>query len=355
MTTVQGGFTSIGRLACVFLAGISAVAATAATDGTWASATAGGNWSDSTKWVDGILPSDGGVARFNFTAWDFTIDATGVETTLGGFAFTSTAPRDKEVIIHGGTFHLVPPAWIELAGGNFALDGTVDCEGDIVFSGDSTSRIRLVGDKSIAGRTIISNMYVRIQKDASLGPAPAALRPDAIILAGGALQNGQNFSSVSATRGITITEEGGYLMAGYQVPSSLTIHSPITGPGALGITYENSPVTLSNPANDWAGDTRVGVYGPGWGTAVSQFWLQLGVDEVIPHGEGKGQLFLGPYQTFCNGRIFCNAPAAADATLEMCGHEETVNALQGGVRAYLSSTNGPARLILASDADSAYA
>ena len=162
---------------------LMSIAAHAATDGTWVSATVGGNWSDTTKWVDGILPADGGVARFNFTAWNFNIEATGVETTLGGFAFTSTAPRDMEVIIHGGTFHLVPPARIELNGGIFALDGTVDCEGDIVFSGDSTSRIRLVGDKSIAGRTIISNMYVRIQKDASLGPAPAALRPDAIILA----------------------------------------------------------------------------------------------------------------------------------------------------------------------------
>ena len=89
--------------------------------------------------------------------------------------------------------------------------------------------------------------------------------------------------------------------------------------------------------------------------AASQFWLQLGADEVIPHGEGKGQLLLGPYQTFCNGSVFCNEPAAPSATLEMSGHEETVNALQGGVRAYLSSTNGPSRLILASDADSAFA
>ena len=350
------GFTSIGRMACGFLAGFSVLAAVAATDGTWASATAGGNWSDTTKWMGGILPGDGGVANFNFTAWDFNIVATGVETTLGGFAFTSTAPRDKEVIFENGTFHLVAPARIELAGGNFAVyGGTIDCAGDLVFSGSSMSRFRLTGNQSIAGRTIISNMYVRIQKDASLGPAPATLRADAVILAGGALQNGQNFSSVSATRGITLTEEGGYLMAGYLAPASLTINSPITGPGALGITYENSPVVLANPANDWSGDTRVGVYGPGWGTAVTEFWLQLGADEVIPHGEGKGQLFLGPCQTFCNGRIFCNEPAAPSATLEMSGHEETVNALQGGVRAYLSSTNGPARLILASDADSAYA
>ena len=55
MTTVQGGFTSIGRLACVFLAGISAVAATAATDGTWASATAGGS-----------VQPDGFTARYEY-------------------------------------------------------------------------------------------------------------------------------------------------------------------------------------------------------------------------------------------------------------------------------------------------
>ncbi|MBQ6340219.1 MAG: hypothetical protein IJI36_13850, partial [Kiritimatiellae bacterium] len=356
-TIVQrDSFGSVARRITCGIAGLAVLAAAAATDGTWASATAGGNWSDTTKWVDGILPADGGVARFDFNGFDYTINATGVETTLGGFSLSNTTPRDKEVIFNGGTFNLVPPARIDQTHGAFNFRGTLVCEGDIVFNGGADeSRFLLFGDQSLGGRIIISNMYVRIQNDGSLGPAPATLRPDAIILAGGALQNGQNFSSVSATRGITITEEGGYLMAGYQAPASLTIHSPITGPGALGITYENSPVTLSTPANDWAGDTRVGVYGPGWGTAVSQFWLQLGADEVIPHGEGKGQLFLGPYQTFCNGRIFCNAPAAADATLEMCGHEETVNALQGGVRAYLSSTNGPARLILASDADSAYA
>ena len=69
--TIRGGFTSVGRLACVFLAGISSVAATAATDGTWASATAGGNWSDAANWVGGVLPSDGGVARFALTGWPF--------------------------------------------------------------------------------------------------------------------------------------------------------------------------------------------------------------------------------------------------------------------------------------------
>ena len=334
---------------------LMSIAAHAANDGTWAKPTAGGSWSDAANWVGGVLPSDGGVARFDFTAYGFNIVATGVETTLGGFAFTSTAPRDKEVRIQGGTFHLVPPARIEQVGGTFVTDGTIVCDGDIVFNGTANSRFLLQGNQSIAGRTIVSNMYVRIQKDASLGPAPATLRPDAIILAGGALQNGQSISSVSATRGITLTEEGGYLMAGYLAPASLTINSPITGPGTLGITYENSPVVLANPANDWSGDTSVGVYGPGWGVAASQFWLQLGADEVIPHGEGKGQLLLGPCQTFCNGSVFCNEPAAPSATLEMSGHEETVNALQGGVRAFLSSTNGPARLILASDADSAFA
>ena len=188
--TIRGGFTSVGRLACGFLAGISTFAATAATDGTWVSATAGGNWSDTTKWVDGILPADGGVARFDFNGFDYTINATGVETTLGGFSLSNTTPRDKEVIFNGGTFNLVPPARIDQTHGAFNFRGTLVCEGDIVFNGGADeSRFLLFGNQSIAGRTIISNMYVRIQKDASLGPAPATLRPDAIILAGGALQN----------------------------------------------------------------------------------------------------------------------------------------------------------------------
>ncbi|MBR0505142.1 MAG: hypothetical protein IJJ84_07015, partial [Kiritimatiellae bacterium] len=233
-----------GTLAIAWMA-LMSIAAHAATDGTWASATAGGNWSDSTKWVDGILPADGGVARFAFTGWNYTVDASGVNTTLGGFSFSNTTKRDQTVWFSGGTFNLVPPARIEQAGGCFEFRGTLVYDGDLVFSGDgSDSRFMLTGEQAIAGRTIISNMYVRIQRDASLGPAPATLRPDAIILAGGALQNGASFASVDATRGITLTEEGGYLMAGYQVPASLTIHSPITGPGALGITYENSPVVL---------------------------------------------------------------------------------------------------------------
>ena len=178
MTTVQGGFTSIGRLACVFLAGISAFAATAATDGTWAKPTAGGSWLDAANWVGGVLPSDGGVARFDFNGFDYTINATGVETTLGGFSLSNTTPRDKEVIFNGGTFNLVPPARIDQTHGAFNFRGTLVCEGDIVFNGGADeSRFLLFGDQSLGGRIIISNMYVRIQNDGSLGPAPATLRP----------------------------------------------------------------------------------------------------------------------------------------------------------------------------------
>ena len=197
----RDSFGSVARRITCGIAGLAVLAAAAATDGTWASATAGGNWSDTTKWVDGILPADGGVARFDFNGFDYTINATGVETTLGGFSLSNTTPRDKEVIFNGGTFNLVPPARIDQTHGAFNFRGTLVCEGDIVFNGGADeSRFLLFGDQSLGGRIIISNMYVRIQNDGSLGPAPATLRPDAIILAGGALQNGQNFSSVSATR-----------------------------------------------------------------------------------------------------------------------------------------------------------
>ena len=108
---------------------LMSIAAQAATDGTWAKPTAGGSWSDAANWTGGVLPSDGGVARFDFNGFDYTINATGVETTLGGFSLSNTTPRDKEVIFNGGTFNLVPPARIDQTHGAFNFRGTLVCEG----------------------------------------------------------------------------------------------------------------------------------------------------------------------------------------------------------------------------------
>lgn len=79
----------------------------------------------------------------------------------------------------------------------------------------------------------------------------------------------------------------------------------VTGPGGLtkgsGRVDENSALFLSNPANDYAGDTT-----------ISNGTLKLGTSEVIPHGAGKGKVIIN-----------------AGGTLDLAGSNERINNLSG--------------------------
>ena len=79
----------------------------------------------------------------------------------------------------------------------------------------------------------------------------------------------------------------------------------VTGPGGLtkgsGRGDENSVLTLSNPANDYAGNT-----------VVMNGTLKLGTADVIPDGAGKGTVILG-----------------AGTTLDLAGSNEKINNLSG--------------------------
>ncbi|MDR2850109.1 MAG: discoidin domain-containing protein, partial [Verrucomicrobiota bacterium] len=112
-------------------------------------------------------------------------------------------------------------------------------------------------------------------------------------------------------RGITVGPGGAWFLT--RSTTTITVPSRITGSGSLSVAKESSTLTLSNPANDWAGDTVLGSESKGWwNNAASLGWLILGADEVIPDGAGKGRLvFLGDKR----GRLDLN------------GHAETVNSL----------------------------
>lgn len=74
-----------------------------------------------------------------------------------------------------------------------------------------------------------------------------------------------------------------------------------------------SVVILTNPTNDWTGDTQI--VSRNNGTANSR--LVLGADEVIPNGFGFGNLIVG-----------LNGITAGNTTgLDLNGHNETVNGL----------------------------
>lgn len=112
------------------------------------------------------------------------------------------------------------------------------------------------------GRTVVlTNGILRLPNglEPSLGANPGTFTPDQLELDGGALE--QTFTTTlvidDANRGITLGGSGGSISA----TGILTLATPITGPGSLtvktGTTGAAGTVIVSNPANDYSGDTIV--------------------------------------------------------------------------------------------------
>jgi autotransporter-associated beta strand protein len=94
-----------------------------------------------------------------------------------------------------------------------------------------------------------------------------------------------------------------------------TVAGKITGPFGLDIgatATVNSNLAISNPANDWTGNTTINAT-----TKTGGNILQLGADNVIPDGAGKGNLII-------------NGDPTNVSELDMNGHNETVNGLTSG-------------------------
>jgi len=94
-----------------------------------------------------------------------------------------------------------------------------------------------------------------------------------------------------------------------------TVAGKITGGFNLDFgatTTTTSNVVISNPANDWTGTTTINATTKAGGNT-----LQLGGDNVIPDGAGKGNLLI-------------NGDATNVSQLDLNGHNETVNGLTAG-------------------------
>ena len=85
-----------------------------------------------------------------------------------------------------------------------------------------------------------------------------------------------------------------------------------------------SIMTISNPLNDWTGNTTI--VGRTGGTAGNCL-VHLGADEVIPNGVGKGNLLMG-----------LSGDTVSTETVDLNGHNETVNGVvsPAGVTASLT-------------------
>jgi autotransporter-associated beta strand protein len=125
-----------------------------------------------------------------------------------------------------------------------------------------------------------------------------------------------NTGPINPTGNLTLSNLGN----GTAFHSQLTINAPIGGNVAnvsatgTGTTSSTSFIRLTSPANEYTGTTTIN---PG-------VLLQLGNSEVIPHGEGKGDVVL-------NGILELRPTAGGDTV-------ETINGLSGGVDAKITRT-----------------
>ena len=315
-----------------------AACVTRAADGVWLNASSG-NWSESANWVGGTIAQEGGTATFKAASETYIVSNDLGTVVLSGMTGNEPVVGDAAWWdIAGGTIQMVAPALINTQGDRLSVRAsTLSGSTDLLITG--LGKFFLGDDNLYTGRTIISNGNVRVARDSGLGPVPETLRTDSIILDNGGLENDDSdfILETHANRGITVTANGGYLGAGY-TRAGMTVNGPITGPGLLGINYENSPVTLNNTANDYTGGTWLGTMGPGFNTNCAPT-LKIGQNEVLPDGAGKGGLTIGHLSMAITTLPWC--------TLDMNGKTETVNTLDSGPNATIgSSVANQGRLIV---------
>ena len=178
--------------------------------------------------------------------------------TSGTWTTGSIYSSNTTVTIYSaGTIHLAASAGTNIL--NLGTGGIIKTgSGDAGNSFNSTTA-EVFSNLTVNAGSFTFNYDNSSGQISGLGALPSSLNPSNIVLNGGALHVGHS-TTISANRGITLRSGGGTIQ---DVTSSatITISSPITGPGSinfpLGHSSSSQTVVLTG-ANTYTGATTVG-------------------------------------------------------------------------------------------------
>ncbi len=278
-----------------------------ASDGVW---TAGaGVWTNSASWSGGVIPGAGDSASFLGSGGMVTLPA-GFPFNLSSLLFNTNGVYGTWTLT-GETNTLVAPAEVRVEGTTYTGLTTISnvLTGTAGLTKTGTGILELGASANLFSGPvkIAGNGMVRVRSDLTLGTMPASPTADAIILDGGVLANLMDPLTVSVNRGISVGASNGWLIS--RNFATTTINSAITGTGSVFIARHNGSVVFKHPDNAYLGNTTLGAFCVGTPTDGISL-LQLGADEVIPHGAGKGKLVFD---------------GAQRGILDLNGKTETVN------------------------------
>jgi autotransporter-associated beta strand protein len=361
------------------IASLPLIAAVQAQTSTW-KLSGGGTWNDAASWDPAAIPTAADNVVFN-TSVDtpVTLGANQVAASLSASsAAASTNNANRITLTGGGTNRTLVVSGATTVGGtlNFVVGSTTAGQNvnltttSITKSGSSNLELanaNTIGDISIEqGRlhcrnatafgsatsgninlgtlAAANNIELRLAtatyaaKPVVLGPTTGFIRIDTLGATNPVASfpvTGTNNLQIASTNSTTgpaslryntgpINPTGNLTLSnlgnGTAFHSQLTINAPIGGnvvnltATGTGTTSSESFIRVTSPANEYTGSTTIN---PG-------VVFQLGASEVIPHGEGKGDVVL-------NGTLELSPTAGGDTV-------ETINGLSGGVDAVIKRT-----------------
>ncbi len=301
--------------------------------------------------VAGVIPTGVGIANVTVNGGGMGIgtasiqpfgilDLNGFDTTVNGLTVNVTTPGVSGVVLNNAP-NTTNTLTVGNANAGFTINGglfdnTNNLGGVLTLRKIGTNTM-ILGNytNNHSGGFIFENGRTDFTDDYSLGAVPATPTTN-LVFNGGVIRNiNTRATQIATNRTINLLAGGGYFLAAYQ-PGTLTINGRITGVGTLNFGFETSTNILTNPGNDYAGNTIVGNNAPNIAPSGTVPKLKLGASEVIPNGPGKGLLLL------TNGCL-----------VDMAGVTETVNGLGAwgsAVAGTIDNSIGNANLIVG-DAD----